>query len=327
MRKSVIYGILVAIIVLSVSISLPVFAQVTGPSNPNANVTTAYKVLYGNGTNGTSTLLTTTPPLLVKTDLPSYKQGDSVIITGNVRELENATAVTLRVFSSLKNLISIAQLLPASDGSFTKTFLATGPLWKDAGNYTVVAQYGRYTNSSTTFYYGGGDGSSTITPATSSTYQLTSGGQTYNIPYTIKGGKVNSMNIYADKLTLEISITAQTDGALVIDLPRVMIDAKVPANLTKDQIMTGEKIDQSKLDDDKFIVAVNQKPVTQFTEVKDSNSRTLSIPFHQGDTTIDIVGTTIVPEFGPIAALVLAIAIVSIIAVSAKTGLRFMPRY
>ena len=35
----------------------------------------------------------------------------------------------------------------------------------------------------------------------------------------------------------------------------------------------------------------------------------------------------VVPEFGPIAALVLAIAIVSIIAVSAKTGLRFMPKY
>ncbi|MGB9003927.1 MAG: PEFG-CTERM sorting domain-containing protein [Nitrosotalea sp.] len=33
------------------------------------------------------------------------------------------------------------------------------------------------------------------------------------------------------------------------------------------------------------------------------------------------------PEFGPIAALVLAIAIISIIAVSAKTGLRLMPKY
>jgi predicted secreted protein with PEFG-CTERM motif len=35
----------------------------------------------------------------------------------------------------------------------------------------------------------------------------------------------------------------------------------------------------------------------------------------------------IVPEFDSIAALVLAIAIISIIAVSAKTGLRFMPKY
>ena len=41
-----------------------------------------------------------------------------------------------------------------------------------------------------------------------------------------------------------------------------------------------------------------------------------------------LAGTApVIPEFGPIAALVLAIAIVSIIAVSAKTGLRFMPKY
>ena len=41
----------------------------------------------------------------------------------------------------------------------------------------------------------------------------------------------------------------------------------------------------------------------------------------------EYMGTEIVPEFGPIAALVLAIAIISIIAVSAKTRLRLMPKY
>ena len=35
----------------------------------------------------------------------------------------------------------------------------------------------------------------------------------------------------------------------------------------------------------------------------------------------------VIPEFGPIAALVLAVAIISIIAVSAKTRLRLMPKY
>jgi len=39
------------------------------------------------------------------------------------------------------------------------------------------------------------------------------------------------------------------------------------------------------------------------------------------------MGTEIIPEFGPIAALVLAVAIISIIAVSAKTRLRLMPKY
>ncbi len=58
-----------------------------------------------------------------------------------------------------------------------------------------------------------------------------------------------------------------------------------------------------------------------------TTARTLSIPFTNGTQEIEIIGTQIIPEFGPIAALVLAIAIISIIAVSAKTGLRFMPKY
>ncbi|HLA22687.1 MAG TPA: PEFG-CTERM sorting domain-containing protein, partial [Nitrosopumilaceae archaeon] len=64
-----------------------------------------------------------------------------------------------------------------------------------------------------------------------------------------------------------------------------------------------------------------------FKETKSKVSRTLSIGFLAGDTQIEIVGTQIVPEFGPIAALVLAVAIISIIAVSAKTRLRLMPKY
>src|SRR5438132_1193299 len=158
------------------------------------------------------------------------------------------------------------------------------------------------------------------------TYHLQSGGVAYNLPYIIKNGaSVKSMDIYADKFMLEITISAPSDGSLTLTLPRELMDAKVPANLTKDQIMAGVKINPNDLQDANYIVTVNQKLVNQFTETKNPNVRILSIPFHQGDTTIDIIGTMIVPEFGQIAALVLAIAIISIIAVSAKTGLRFMP--
>ena len=130
---------MLTIITVSIAvITLPAFAQTAGPSNPNANVTTAYKLL---NQNGTSISLSTLAPIAIKTDLPTYNQGDTIVMTGHVREPQNATAVTLRVFNSLKNLISVAQLLPSSDGSFTKTILATGPLWKDAGNYTIIAQY------------------------------------------------------------------------------------------------------------------------------------------------------------------------------------------
>ena len=321
---SVVCATLVAIMIISGSLSFPVFAQTPGPPNPNANKTTAYTLLHQNETN-----IASTPPFAIKTDLRSYNQGDTVVISGHVRELQNATAVAIKVISPLRNLVGIAQLLPASDGSFTTTFKVTGPLWKDAGNYTIIANYGRYTQANATFYYNGGNGQIIFGgKVTNDTYHLQSGGVTYNLPYIIKNGaSVKSMDIYADKFMLEITISAPSDGSLTLTLPRELMDAKVPANLTKDQIMAGVKINPNDLQDANYIVTVNQKLVNQFTETKNPNVRILSIPFHQGDTTIDIIGTMIVPEFGQIAALVLAIAIISIIAVSAKTGLRFMPKY
>ena len=79
--------------------------------------------------------------------------------------------------------------------------------------------------------------------------------------------------------------------------------------------------------DDSFIVLIDGAEVKPSGEETNNSFRTLTIQFLQGDQDIEIIGTWIVPEFGAIAALVLAIAIISIIAVSAKTGLRFMPKY
>jgi predicted secreted protein with PEFG-CTERM motif len=59
---------------------------------------------------------------------------------------------------------------------------------------------------------------------------------------------------------------------------------------------------------------------TIYVQQGDEQARTNQVVFQ-------LAGGTTVPEFGPIAALVLAIAIISIIAVSAKTGLRLMPKY
>ena len=58
----------------------------------------------------------------------------------------------------------------------------------------------------------------------------------------------------------------------------------------------------------------------------DGEFRAINIPVKNGDTRIDIIGTHVVPEFGTIAMIVLAVAIVSIIAVSTKSRLSIMPR-
>ena len=62
-------------------------------------------------------------------------------------------------------------------------------------------------------------------------------------------------------------------------------------------------------------------------EIKsDDGFRSIKIPIKANDERIEVVGTHVVPEFGTIAMIVLAVAIVSIIAVSAKSRLSIMPR-
>ena len=53
----------------------------------------------------------------------------------------------------------------------------------------------------------------------------------------------------------------------------------------------------------------------------------LKIPFNVGDKKIEVIGTWAVPEFGAIAGLVLAVAIISIIVLSTKTKLNVIPKF
>jgi predicted secreted protein with PEFG-CTERM motif len=57
------------------------------------------------------------------------------------------------------------------------------------------------------------------------------------------------------------------------------------------------------------------------------NDNTVIVPFHAGTEEIEIIGTFVIPEFGTIAAMILAVAIISIIAISSKSRLSIVPRY
>ena len=65
---------------------------------------------------------------------------------------------------------------------------------------------------------------------------------------------------------------------------------------------------------------------TAYIEELHDNSRTLIIPFYNGSEEIEIIGTFVIPEFGTIIVLVLAVAIIAIIAVTSKSRLSIMPK-
>jgi predicted secreted protein with PEFG-CTERM motif len=248
----------------------------------------------------------TAPNITTSTDKLEYTIGDKIVISGAVKAVVPETPLTIQILDNNNNLVQVAQIDISQDGKYAKTINATGPLWKSSGTYTVKVQYGPSVTAQTTFAFAS---SSTPTSSYFTVKDLTSQ-QTFIVNYTISGGTVNDMNIDPQSISLIISLNSTRDGSVTLQIPRSLVDAKT-----------------SNGGDDSFIILIDGAEVKPQYEESHNDFRVLTIQFLQGDKDIEIIGTQIVPEFGPIAALVLAIAIISIIAVSAKTGLRFMPKY
>jgi predicted secreted protein with PEFG-CTERM motif len=117
---------------------------------------------------------------------------------------------------------------------------------------------------------------------------------------SISSGSVSSIITNSDDATLVVAIDAPDDGELSITLDSNYITA---------------------FDDGSYFVLVNNEE-TEFGQ----SGNTLTIPFEAGTEKIEIVGSTVVPEFGTIAMIVLAVAIVSIIAITAKTRTTLIPK-
>ena len=243
-------------------------------------------------------------------DNTAYQEGDVITITGSIEKVIPDMPVSIQIFFE-NNLIQVSQINVSQDGKFSDTFTAAGPQWQNEGTVIIKANYG--SNASTELqveFFKNTEGQFT------SNYEVKiPNGGTFDVQYTMKGGVVSSMNLNQEDLSLEVNISTNTDGNLNINLPRNDIDS-IATN--------GQDID--------FIVLMYEKdsdtPLqTDYTEVeKDNEFRSIDIPIKNGDVKIKIIGTYVVPEFGTIAMIVLAVAIVSIIAVSAKSRLSIMPR-
>jgi predicted secreted protein with PEFG-CTERM motif len=137
------------------------------------------------------------------------------------------------------------------------------------------------------------------------TFDLTVEGQTYPIEYMITGGSVENMTIHGENQTLAVTIGSTSNGTLALRLPREVIDSKT--------------VEGSDADFAAFIDAAEfQEPGEIEPETEDT--RTLLIGFPAGAGSIDVIGTSIIPEFSTIAVIVLAVAIIGIVIATARHG-------
>jgi len=259
---------------------------------------------------GTSITSAFAIPISIETDNDVYDHSSIITVTGQIANLDpNYLAVALKVLSPNGNIAGVAQPEVNSDGSFMGTFNTSGYSWKNNGTYQITATYqkidatisveikdtvgtGMVAETATTE-------SATASTGTTSAYEFPEGQIAYDITCSDTSP---SFRGNSDDSTLDVYIDATGDGELTIALDEEIIKP---------------------FDDGSFFVLVNNEETQDF--VQEGNK--LTIPCNVGDEKISIVGSWAIPEFGTIAVMILVVAIVSIIIVSAKTKLSLVPRY
>ncbi len=235
------------------------------------------------------------PFLTVKTDDNHYDEGDTIVISGQLRTIIPETPLILQVWFE-GNMIDIAQFFPAQDGSYSHTILAEKPSWKLEGEYLIRISHGEGNISETTITFT--PKKELIETKDSIEVEIPNGG-TFDLDYSILGGSLEDIYLEPDDFTLGIFLNAPDEGSISIKLPRESIDAEKPDG-----------------QDEKFIVLIDDIQVPYQETETNSQSRLITINFEQGDSEIEIIGTRVIPEFGTFTAFVLIIGILITIMIS-----------
>ena len=249
--------------------------------------------------------------ITLSTSSDIYYDGDHVVIFGNVSTFFEDLPITIQIYHET-NLISVAQVPVAKDGTFVSSFYATGSKWKDEGTYTIRAQYTPTQIAETTFEF-----FSQAIDKSSAEYPVdipNSG--TFDVGYTIRGGEVKGITMNQERYSLIIETNVNSNGNLILKLPRESFDAESDGT------------------DETFIILISKRAFLSETEyfeqveyeeiATSSDYRTIRIPLEEGDNWIEVIGTYVIPEFGSIAIIILVVAVSSAIIVSKS---KFSVRY
>jgi len=238
-----------------------------------------------------------------------YYNGDHVVIFGNVNTFFDKLPITIQIYYET-NLISVAQVPVAKDGTFVSSFYATGSKWKDEGSYTVRAQYTSTQIAEITFEFFGQaiDKSSAVFPIA-----IPNSG-TFDVGYTVRGGEVKDVLMNQERYSLVVETIMTSNGNIILKLPRDSFDA------------------QNDGKDTTFIILISKQnnAAADFMQVEyeeiavSPDYRTIRIPLEEGDRWVEVIGTYVIPEFGSMVIIILVVAVSSAIIMSKS---KFSVRY
>ena len=238
---------------------------------------------------------------------------DTISVSGHTRS--QITDITFTVISPGLNVVSIDQVTPDANGDFATEFIVN-PMWKESGVYTIKVEQSPHGSSlyKASLHVEVINGRTSETDVTEST--LATG--FFEPKVTVRTGLlIREANSMAGSNT--IAIIGTTDSASTITIKIIAPNGNI---VTADQ----------------FAPVVDEKghflkDITTGGPLWNQDGQ-YTIVAQQGDDPgyrysieVGIKDGVVIPEFGTIAVMILAVAIISIIAVSAKSRLSIMPRY
>ena len=255
--------------------------------------------------------------ITMETDKDVYDHSSVITVTGHVFpvDTENSEVTIIVKSTNPPGIVQIDQISVNSDGNFSTMIETANVIMKKDGTYLIYAQYvdaettvsveltdaietSEATDIGTAVTGTAVTGTDTIGPSGESFYKFGDG----QIEYDITCNASPAFFGNADDDSIVIYLDSTDDGILTVTLHEELIKP---------------------FEDGTFVVMADNQVMEDFTQV----GNTLTIPCVAGTEKIEIHGSWAIPEFGVIAAMILAVAIISIIVVTAKTKLSIVPRY
>jgi len=252
--------------------------------------------------------------LTLDTDKQIYDHSSTIILTGHAEPIDlMGSEVTILCKSpGGTGVCGIYQLSVNSDGNFSLSIKTSTFLMKNDGVYQFQAQYSSLASATVSVELV--DAIETYETETETEIGIAvsgilgeSAGEFYRlgvgqIEYDMTCDADPAFFANGDDDSIIIHLEPKTDGIITLTLHEELIKP---------------------FEDGTFVVIINNQEMQDFTQI----GNTLTIPCTVGTEKIEIHGSWAIPEFGMMAAMILAVAIISIIVVTAKTRLNLVPKY
>ncbi len=238
-------------------------------------------------------------PVSVWTDSSIYDHESTIHVEGKVAHIRAGAQIALLVIGPFKNnIVTVDQLDVDSNGMFSTTLSTVGNNWKYDGTYTIRVQYASDIYNTVLVELTDGIPLDIITKPSvmCGMDELSISGAC--VPFSISGAKVISARANTIDNSLVVSLSSSESGTLTMNPSSDVIRGIFMV------LVDGEEWDDAEI-----------------------TGNDVTVMFPAGAEEIEIIGTFVIPEFGTIATMILSVAIMSIIAVTAKTKLNLIPKF